>query len=71
MAPGRDCISEAEALAVLYFPELEIEAGTFVLSCREIMCLISDFASELIASPDDLAARQAAYDTFSSKRKSE
>jgi hypothetical protein len=68
MAPERDCISEANALAVLYFPELTIEASNFRMSCRTIMSLIADLASEVIASRGDPAARQAAFDTFSSKR---
>jgi hypothetical protein len=65
--PEPDCISEADVLAALYFPELKSEADRFTLSCREQRALISKLSSDVFDSRDDLAARQAVYQNFVSR----
>jgi hypothetical protein len=54
--PEADCISEADVLAALYFPELKSEADRFTLSCREQRVLIGKLSSDVSDSRDDLAA---------------
>jgi hypothetical protein len=65
--PEPDCISEADVLAALYFPELKSEADRFTLSCREQRALIGKLSSDVFDSRDDLAARQAVYQNFVSR----
>jgi len=65
--PEPDCISEADVLAALYFPELKSEADRFTLSCREQRVLIGKLSSDVFDSRDDLGARQAVYQNFLSR----
>jgi hypothetical protein len=65
MTPERDCIAEAEALAALYFPELNSEVRKFILSCGERITLIDELASAY--ARDDLQVRDAAYRNFRSQ----
>jgi hypothetical protein len=51
--PEPDCISEADVLAALYFPELKSEADRFTLSCREQRVLIGKLSSDVFDSRDD------------------
>lgn len=65
--PERDCISELDALAALYFRELKTEADDFVLICRRQMVATSELGSAMFKSSGDATVVQAAYDSFMSQ----
>jgi len=69
--PERDCIGEADTVAALYFPELKSEADRFILGCMKQDAIISQFRADVIASRDDLAAREVAFNVFQSHFKTE
>jgi hypothetical protein len=65
--PERDCISELDAVAALYLPELKSETDRFFVSCKIQDVLINQLGQAVMKSRDDLAARQAAYQNFQSQ----
>jgi len=62
--PARDCISELDMLADLYFPELKSEVYRFVINCREQLGLMNKLRVAVLKAGNDPTARQSAYDNF-------
>jgi hypothetical protein len=62
--PERDCISELDAMATLYFRELKDEVDRFVHICREQDALTSELGLAVIKAGDDETARQTVLNDF-------
>jgi hypothetical protein len=61
----RAVIDEFRTIADMYFPELWKETSEFAIECRREAIALLDLGPALLRAGDDSAARQRAYDDFS------